>query len=68
MFDSDDPIRNIGPKESRKRLAFGVVVFILTVFVLVIMIIAGISRWWRLFLFIPFLMASIGFFQHREKT
>jgi 1,4-dihydroxy-2-naphthoate octaprenyltransferase len=68
VFDSDNIIKNIGPKESRKRLAFGAAVFILTIFVLVIMIMTGISRWWRLFLFIPFMMAAIGFFQHKEKT
>ncbi|NIP42920.1 MAG: hypothetical protein GWO41_17140 [candidate division Zixibacteria bacterium] len=61
-------MRNIGPKESRKRLAFGIGTFIVTVFVLVIMIALDISRWWRIVLFIPFMMATIGFLQFKEKT
>lgn len=61
-------MRNIGPKESRKRLAFGMGAFVITLFLLVIMMALDLSRWWRIVLFIPFLMATIGFLQFKEKT
>ncbi|MBD3218841.1 MAG: hypothetical protein GF310_11220 [candidate division Zixibacteria bacterium] len=61
-------VENIGPKESRKRLAFGIGMFIITVFLLIITIAIDLSRWWRLFLFIPFMMSTVGFFQYKEKT
>ncbi|HER00591.1 MAG TPA: hypothetical protein ENO22_14735 [candidate division Zixibacteria bacterium] len=61
-------VRNIGPKESRKRLAFGIAAFVITVLLLLTMIAVDLSRWWRLFLFIPFMMATIGFLQYKEKT
>jgi hypothetical protein len=61
-------IQNIGPKESRKRLAFGIGAFLITVFLLVVLITIDLSRWWRLFLFVPFMMSTVGFFQYKEKT
>jgi len=63
-----DPIENIGPRESRKRIFFGIAVLILTIFVMIIEINIGLNRFWRLPLFFPFMMASLGFFQAREKT
>ena len=62
-----EPIENIGPRESRKRLLFGIAVFIVTVFILIILLSLHLSRFWRLPLFIPFMMSALGFFQSREK-
>ncbi len=61
-------ISNIGPAQSRRRLFFGIFALAITILVLIIMITMGLSRWWRLFLFIPFTMAALGFLQYREKT
>ena len=32
------------------------------------LILAGVNRWWRITLFIPFWMGALGVFQAREKT
>lgn len=59
---------NIGPKESRKRLRMGAAVFALGVGILVALMLTGANRWWRIVLFLPFWMGSLGFFQAMEKT
>jgi hypothetical protein len=68
MINNPVAIENIGPKESRKRLVFGVFMLFFSAFMMVILIIAEMSRFWRIILFIPILMGTIGFFQSREKT
>jgi fatty acid desaturase len=61
-------IPNISPRERRKRLAGGVISFILALGVLAILMATGASRWWRLALFPLFAGAASGFFQWRDKT
>jgi len=61
-------ISNIGPKQSRRRLYFGILALGVTIALLIILIMNGLSRWWRLFLFVPFTMGSLGILQFREKT
>jgi len=67
-FKDIGPIENIGPRESRKRIIFGIAVLSLTIFILIVEINVGLNRFWRLPLFFLFMMASLGFFQAREKT
>ncbi|MBD3380729.1 MAG: hypothetical protein GF404_00890 [candidate division Zixibacteria bacterium] len=64
----DVKIENIGPKESRRRMFFGLLVFAVTIVILGVMMATDISRWWRLALFIPFSMAALGFIQSTRKT
>ena len=59
---------NLGPREQRKRLIFGIVMLVVALVVTGVLLAAGISRWWRLALFIPWALAGHGLFQAREKT
>ena len=59
---------NIGPKETRKRLVMGVVMLAAGVGIAGALILGGSSRWWRVVVFLPFWMATLGFFQAKEKT
>jgi len=61
-------IPNISTRERRKRLAGGVMVFVIALVVLAVLIVTGTSRWWRLALFPLFAGAASGFFQWRDKT
>jgi len=59
---------NLGPKEARKRFVMGVVMFAAGLGLLVALVLAGVNPWWRTGLFLPFWMATLGFFQAKEKT
>lgn len=59
---------NIGPKQRALRMRFGVTLFIISVAVAVALVATQVPMWWRLALFLPFLMATTGFFQARRKT
>ena len=59
---------NIGPRERRKRLRFGLVAFAVTVAIGVLLIATGVRPLWRLPLFLPLFVAALGYFQAREKT
>jgi hypothetical protein len=61
-------IPNINTSERRKRLTFGVIVFVISLVILAALMALGVSRWWRLALFPLFMSASSGFFQWRDKT
>lgn len=61
-------IPNIGPRERRKRLAFGVAAFVVSLAVLALLMAVEAGRWWRLVLFPLFWSAALGFFQSRDKT
>jgi hypothetical protein len=61
-------IPNISQVERRKRLAAGVIQFLLGLVILAALMVFGVSRWWRLALFPVFMGASSGFFQWRDKT
>jgi len=59
---------NISTAERRKRLAFGVMMFLLALAALAILVFSGVSHWWRLALYPLFIGATSGFFQWRDKT
>ena len=59
---------NIGPKQRRKRLNFGLVMLALGSAGAAFLLFSGFSPWLRLFLFVPFSLAGYGIFQAREKT
>ena len=59
---------NLGPKESLKRLTMGATAFVLGAAILVALVLTGVSPWWRIAVFFPLWMATLGFFQAREKT
>jgi len=61
-------IPNISARERRKRLAGGVMAFVIALVVLAVLIVADTSRGWRLALFPLFAGATSGFFQWRDKT
>lgn len=61
-------LQNIGPAERRKRLMSGVVALVAGLAVGLLLILTGLSHWWRLVLFMPFAAGAIGFFQARERT
>jgi hypothetical protein len=61
-------IPNIGPQERRRRLRFGLVACGLAVVVAVALAVTGLSPLFRLALFVPFWVGSIGVLQAKEKT
>lgn len=67
-MESSICIPNIGSGERRKRLLLGVVALVISLGLLAALIALDAGRWWRLGLFVPFLMSMVGFFQAREKT
>jgi hypothetical protein len=66
--ESDVCLSNIGPKEQRKRLIFGIIAFVLGIAAAALLIATNANVLWRLVLFIPFAGAGIGYFQARDKT
>lgn len=59
---------NIGPKQRAMRLRFGAVALGVALVLTAALVGAGVARWWRLALFLPFAAATIGYFQARRKT
>lgn len=64
----EECIPNISPRERRKRLAGGVIMFVISLAVLAALVATGADRWWRLALLPLFWGAASGFFQWRDKT
>lgn len=63
-----DNVANIGEKERQKRLVMGIGVIVVSIGIGVGLAVTGISRWWRLSLFVPFFLGALGYFQAMEKT
>jgi hypothetical protein len=61
-------IANIGPRERRKRMGFGVVFWLISAALAAYLFASGASRWWRLILFLPLAFGAAGFFQARAST
>ena len=59
---------NLGPRERRKRFAFGLVMLVVGVTLTSVLLSTGADRWWRLLVFVPFALAGHGLFQARDKT
>jgi hypothetical protein len=64
------PLRvvNIGPRERRKRLVFGVVALGVGAAIAVLLVLINAPLVWRVPLFVPFFVGALGVFQAREKT
>jgi hypothetical protein len=61
-------IPNISTAERRKRLLSGLIFLLFSLAVLTVLVITGISPWWRLGL-APFLFAvASGYFQWKDET
>ena len=61
-------IPNIGPRERRRRLVVGIVMFAIAFAVAVALVLAGAPRAWRIFVLFPVWVGSMGLFQVKEKT
>jgi hypothetical protein len=61
-------LANIGVRGRRKRMAFGLIAFFVSVAILFALIVTGVNRWVRLVTFIPFWVAGLGIFQARGWT
>ena len=61
-------IPNIGPLERRRRLVAGIAMFAIVIIVAGGLMLAGAPRAWRLFVFFPAWVGSIGVFQAKEET
>lgn len=59
---------NIGPRERRKRAAFGLVMVAVGLVLAVALWALGVSRTWRLVVFAPLWIGALGVFQARAKT
>jgi hypothetical protein len=59
---------NIGPRERRKRLVFGVVTLALGLGLAGGLLGSGAARGWRLSAFIPFWIGALGILQARAGT
>lgn len=68
MSSSVEDIANIGPKERRKRLIFGIAVLAATVVISFLFVFYKVPPLLRLTLFIPLFVGALGFFQSRGKT
>jgi len=61
-------VANIGPRQRRIRLAFGLAMAGIAVALLVAVPALGLPRTARLLVFFPAWLAALGILQHREKT
>ena len=64
----EECVPNINSRERRKRLAGGVIAFVISLAVLAVLMTTGADRWWRLALLPLFWGAASGFFQWRDRT
>jgi hypothetical protein len=62
------PVVNIGPRERRKRLAFGFAALGVGTVIGLLLILIHAPLIWRLPLFLLFFFGALGVFQAREKT
>lgn len=59
---------NIGPREQRRRLVFGVAAYAVGFALAALLLGSGVAPLWRVLLFLPFAAGGIGYFQARDKT
>ena len=68
MSDGEVCIVNIGPRQRRLRLYFGLAALAVGAAGAIALITSDAARWWRLLLVLPLLGAASGMLQYREKT
>jgi hypothetical protein len=61
-------IANIGPGERRRRLGIGIGGLGVSAAAATALVVSGAAVLWRLGLFLPLMVAGLGFFQWREQT
>jgi hypothetical protein len=61
-------IANIGPRGRQQRFRWGLVALVIAIAVGALIFGLGVSRVWRLALFVPLWIAGLGLFQARDKT
>jgi hypothetical protein len=61
-------VANIGTRERRKRLVFGIVALLAGVVISGLLVYIRAPLVWRLPLFLLFYFGSLGYFQSRDKT
>jgi hypothetical protein len=65
---SADRVANIGPRECRKRLTFGIAMLSMSMVIAAVLVATGVPRGWRVLLFLPLWAAALGVLQAREST
>ena len=61
-------VANIGPRERRQRLVFGLQAMGVGLVMAVTLITLHVDIWWRLVVFLPFSAGASGYLQARDKT
>jgi len=61
-------IANISPKERQIRMRFGIVQFVVSLVILVVLVVLDVNPLWRLALYFMFSAAAAGYFQAKDKT
>jgi hypothetical protein len=61
-------IANIGPRERRRRLTFGIIGLAVSAAAAAGLVVGCVAVPWRLALFLPLMVSALGFFQWREQT
>jgi hypothetical protein len=67
-MDASVCIANIGPRERRKRLMFGIVALAASVVISFLFVFYRVQPMLRLPLFVPLYLGALGFFQARDRT
>ena len=67
-ISSSGGITNMGPRERRKRLVFGITALAMSVVISFLFVLTGVRPVLRLPLFIPLFAGALGFFQARDRT
>jgi hypothetical protein len=67
-MDASVCIANIGPRERRKRLMFGITTLAASVVISFLFVFYGVRPLLRLPLFVPLFVGALGFFQARDRT
>ncbi len=62
------PVGNLTPHAASKRLRFGMAMLALALVAAVVLHEMSSSRWWRLALFVPFVLAAHGVFMGLYRT
>ena len=67
---TSQPLRviNIGPRERRKRLVFGIVGLGVGAVIALMLVLIHAPLIWRAPIFLPFFAGALGVFQARDKT